>query len=98
MDFYKNISTDSLTLIKSSKQDLISIDYYKSPLNYKGYIYDQTKKKLTVYGLTDTTSKVFSYQNVIYLKNNGTYYIIKPTTVFAKYVILNDKAIIQELE
>jgi len=81
---------------KSSLPAQINITYFKSPLNYKGYSY--ANNKITVYGLKDTTSTLFSFGEQLYLKNSGIIYQIKPSPVFTDYIIIKEKAIIERLK
>lgn len=85
----EKLTTDSGTVIK--------IQYYKSPLNYKGYAYNSKRKLIQVYGLTSSTSSIFELNGILYLKNDNNYYVILPNSDFAPLKILTNNSIIQEL-
>jgi hypothetical protein len=82
---------------KQEKAERISVEYYKSPLNYKGYNYDERLKKIIVYGLKETKSTLLKYQNVLYLKNGTDYYKMIPTTQYLRFNKLTDQNLISTL-
>ncbi|MDB4347734.1 hypothetical protein OAB01_03655, partial [Bacteroidia bacterium] len=82
---------------KQEKAERISVEYYKSPLNYKGYTYDERLKKIIVYGLKETKSTLLKYQNVLYLKNGTDYYKMIPTTQYLRFNKVTDQNLISKL-
>jgi|GEM_PF-2622606 len=81
---------------KSNFPAQINITYFKSPLNYKGYSF--VNNKISVYGLKDTTSILYTFGEQLYLKNAGIIYHIKPSPVFTDYIVIKEKAIIERLK
>lgn len=60
-----------------SKPDkTIVIEYWSSPVNFKGYRYD--KNILRLYSLKDQNAQVFIYNNQMYVRHDGNVYLISP--------------------
>lgn len=60
-----------------SKPDkTIVIEYWSSPVNFKGYRYD--KNVLRLYSLKDQNAQVFIYNNQMYVRHDGNVYVIQP--------------------
>ncbi len=93
-DSLANTSKDN----SAEEKDRITIEYYKSPLNYKGYRYDVYTKKLIVYGLKRTNSKLYRYNNQLYMKNKGDVYLIQATQIYTKFARVEDKQLIEKLK
>lgn len=91
----KVLQKDSSGTTKTNEKIVIS--YYKSPLNYKGYTYNERNKNLTVYGLGQTKSLLIRYNEKLYLKNGVNYYLITPTTSYVKFTKLTDTNLIKTL-
>lgn len=68
----------------NKKGEKISIAYYSSPLNYKGYTYNKRTKKIVVYGLSKTKSSLIKYNEALYLQNGSTYYLMVPTSTYLR--------------
>jgi len=81
----------------AKRKERIAVEYYKSPLNYKGYSYNERLKQISVYGLSTTNSKLVKYQNVLYLKNGENYYKMIPTSTYIKFNKVTDSILIRTL-
>ncbi|MGB1103683.1 MAG: hypothetical protein ACPG21_08645 [Crocinitomicaceae bacterium] len=81
--------------IKENKPTEMRIQFWSSPLNYKGY--KLSRNTLIVYGLSEQlTYKVYNKEGQHYLSNEGEFYKISETTAFKSFEsakrekILND--------
>lgn len=54
----------------------IVIEYWSSPVNFKGYRYD--KNILRLYSLKDQNAQLFIYNNQVYVRHDGNVYLISP--------------------
>ncbi len=87
-----DVSTESRTI--SSRQ--IDVEFWSSPVNFKGYKYDRSV--LLLYGVAPTESISFTeYQGVLYMSRNGQYYTITPASNFVKFTKLTNSSVIKEL-
>ena len=78
-------------------KERILIEYFSSPLNYKGYTYEPRLKKVVVYGLLETKSTLSKYNEVLYLKNGTDFYIMTPTNSFIRLNKVTDKKLLLKL-
>lgn len=85
------------TAVREKKSERITVEYFKSPLNYKGYTYDSRLKKIKVYGLGSTKSTLLRLNNVLYLKNGSDYYKMIPTKEYIQFNRVTDKNLISTL-
>jgi hypothetical protein len=69
------------------------IEYWKSPINYKGY--KMGKNKLILFGIpVSETPHIYIYQDNFYLKNNEKIYKLEKTTEFKPYEVVVDATLI----
>lgn len=109
ISFEKDAKTDTvLKEVAKKKEQLrsekIAIQFWKSPINYKGYRFDG--RKLEVFGL-DTFDQVSLKYRVldadlkvyeVYLKYGNAYYRLDDDNRYHAYVRVKDEAIIEELK
>jgi len=80
----------------NSKQ-FFNIEFWHSPLNYKGY--KMSKYKLVLYGITSADGiKIFKSEDIIYLKNQGLIYKLDQAGDFKPYERITDEAVINKLK
>jgi hypothetical protein len=80
----------------NSKQ-FFNIELWQSPLNYKGY--KMSKYKIVLYGITSTDGwKVYTIDDLVYLKNATTVYKLENSTDFRAYEHITDENIISKLK
>lgn len=96
------VENNNIELIKnelidnSQNKNVIRVEYWKSPLNFKGYKY--FNKKLIVFGMLDyDIIKYKILDNNLYLFLPDNYYIITKTDLFKAFVKLNNPIIITKL-
>lgn len=75
----------------------VRVQYFKSPLNYKGYQYNKRKKLVRVYGMKQNTSTLKELNGVLYLKNGEDYYVLVPNSDFSPLLLMSKKSIIDIL-
>ncbi len=98
-----NISKDSLlhkvSGINEGKEakPFLNIEFWQSPLNYKGY--KMSKYKLIIYGINPTDPfKLFKIDESVYLKSNSSIYKLDYTFEFKPYEKITDEGIISKLK
>ena len=81
---------------KNAKQ-LFNIEFWQSPINYKGY--KMSKYKIVLYGIASADAiKVFKTDDAIYLKNQATVYKLDYASELRGYERINDESIINKLK
>jgi hypothetical protein len=81
---------------RNAKQ-YFNIEFWSSPLNYKGY--RMSKYKLIVYGLASAEGlRLFKLDDIIYMKSGGFAYRLDPTGDFKPYERITDETILTRLK
>lgn len=102
LDSLRNNASDSLAKMAANiKEPAINqfyqVEYWKSPLNYKGYKF--SKNKLVVYGIEyldkDT---LFRWRDNFYFKANGRVYALDITPEFKSYETVNNQELLRLIE
>lgn len=82
---------------KNISQQFFNIEFWQSPLNYKGY--KMSKYKIILYGIESPEGlKIFKVDDLIYLKNNSTIYKLDYSSEFKSYEHITDENIISKLK
>lgn len=89
----KKLSTDTVLLKKQEEEEdlkapKLKTEFWKSPVNYKGYSYDGATLKL--YGIEAGSFKLYLLNNLVYMKAEGTVYQIKPCPDYCPFISVND--------
>ena len=80
----------------TSAKNTIKIEFWFSPVNYRGY--KMADNKLIIYGMTDfsETSLIF-FNNSFYLKDHNIYYPIEITSDFKPLIKLTNQNLITQI-
>lgn len=93
----KSNKTDSLLKLidnSGSEKTQHKIEYWKSPVNYRGF--KMIRTNIIVFGLeTGENSRLYSYEQELYLKHGSSVYKIYQTSVFQPFVRINEESIIK---
>jgi hypothetical protein len=82
---------------KNNTKEFFNIEFWQSPLNYKGY--RMSKYKLVLYGVTSADKlKIYKLDDVIYLKNGALFYQLDYASDFKQYERITDEVIINRLK
>ncbi len=82
---------------KNYASQFFNIELWQSPLNYKGY--KMSKYKIVLYGIASTDGlKVYSVDDVVYLKNAAAVYKLDNSSEFKSYERINDESIINKFK
>ena len=82
---------------RNSSKQYINIEFWSSPLNYKGY--KMSKYKLILYGVASPEGmKIFKLEDVIYLKTASFVYRLDTSGDFKPYERISDESIISRLK
>ena len=82
---------------KSYYKQFLNIEFWSSPLNYKGY--NMSKYKLVVYGIASAEGiKLYNLDEVIYLKSASFVYRLDSSGDFKPYERITDEAVINKLK
>jgi hypothetical protein len=89
----KNIMLDSVLLETKSnfkhKKFNIIVEFWKSPVNFKGY--KMSKNKIVLYGLNyDENLKIEKIDDLFYLKNFDKYYLLEYSDSFKPLFIVQE--------
>ncbi len=82
---------------RSSSKQFINIEFWSSPLNYKGY--KMSKYKLILYGVSSPDGlRIFKLDDVVYLKSASFVYRLDASGDFKPYERISDESIINRLK
>jgi hypothetical protein len=82
---------------KNNSKQFFNIEFWSSPLNYKGY--KLGKYKMVLYGITSAEGiKVFKLDDTLYLKNSGIVYKLDYADDFKPYERVSEDTIINKLK
>ena len=90
------VKTKSNSSVDSTQK--YTVQYYNSPLNYKGYKYNSKTKTIQVYGMKGVESQLIMRANVLFLKNGEDYFIITPNKEFSPLNKLSNQDLINQLK
>jgi hypothetical protein len=85
--------------IKNNKKTTTSftVEFWQSPINYKGY--KMTKNKVVLFGMNpDDNISFFHMEDEIYMKNNQNYFRLNFTDDFKQFEKITDASIIAKLK
>lgn len=90
-----SILTDQRQTSRKQK-GVIKTEFWKSPLNYKGYKFNENK--LVIFGFYEV-NKLFivGYNNELFIKYNENYYLIEYTDNFKSFVLMKNETLLKEL-
>jgi hypothetical protein len=81
----------------NNRNHSMQIEFWKSPLNYKGY--KLSKYNVILYGLTDTENlKIYTLNGILYMKNASTVYKLDYNADFKPYERITDEMITSSLK
>lgn len=91
---------DSLARKEAGVRDepprIITVEYWKSPLNYKGY--KLTRSRLVLFGLTQEDQvALYKFDNSIFLKSTTGVFRLEPSSDFRQMERITDEAVIGRL-
>ena len=82
---------------KISDKQFFNVEFWQSPLNYKGY--KMSKYKIVLYGIEESDGiKVFKSEDAVYIKNLANVYKLDYTGDFRAYEKVNDETIVTKLK
>ncbi|MFI5164396.1 MAG: hypothetical protein ACHQHP_04020 [Bacteroidia bacterium] len=85
--------------IKDGKKNILAafkVEFWQSPLNYKGY--KMTKNKIVLFGIhPEENLRLFHLEDDIFMKHNQNYYKLYFTDDFKQFEKVNDQSIIAKL-
>ena len=85
--------------IKNTKKSssTIRVEFWQSPINYKGY--KMTKNKVVLFGINaGDVIKLFLLEDNIFIKHNQNYYKLYFTDDFKQFEKVTDLSIIAKLK
>ncbi len=85
----------TLAEIKTINQSRMNVEFWDSPLDYKGY--RMGKEKLILFGVIADGVKLLKYKNEFWLITINNIYPLKPCSDFCKLIPVKDKTICTEI-
>lgn len=86
--------------IKEGKKNVVAafkVEFWQSPINYKGY--KMTKNKIILFGInSDDNIKLFHSDDAIFLKQNQNYFKLYFTDDFKQFEKVTDTSVIAKLK
>jgi hypothetical protein len=81
----------------NNRLNSMQIEFWRSPLNYKGY--KLSKYNVILYGLTDTENlKIYTLNGILYMKNASTVYKLDYNSDFKPFERVTDEMITSSLK
>jgi hypothetical protein len=91
-----SLLTDNKASTLNKFKNIIRVEFWKSPVNYKGY--KTGKNKLVLFGFDQFNMITFKMLNkTLYLKYMSDYYQVDKTSEFKSLVSINNKNILKQL-
>ncbi len=82
---------------RNSSKQYMNLEFWTSPLNYKGY--KMSKYKLILYGISSPEGmKIFKLDDVLYMKSASLVYRFDPSGEFKPYERISDESVISRLK
>ena len=82
---------------KNVSQQFFNVEFWQSPLNYRGY--KMSKYKIILYGIESVEGlKVFKIDDLIYLKNGNAVFKLDYSSEFKPYDRITDENIVSKLK
>lgn len=79
-----------------SPSSFVVVEYWKSPINYKGY--KMGKNKVILFGLQNSEkSQIFRLNDNLYLKNNDKLYKLDNSAEFNSYDVVTNQNILNQM-
>ncbi len=79
----ENNNNETDKSIEYKPQQMLNVEFWKSPVNYKGYRYNT--KKMIVYGMKPTDMVLIKVKGTLYIKSAGQYYKIEENDRFNNF-------------
>ncbi len=77
-------------------QSTLKVEFWRSPINYKGYKFDDVK--LVVFGLLEFNNlSLIGHNNDLFIKYNKEYFLVEPTDDFKSLIPVRSSALLKEL-
>lgn len=90
-----SILTDQVKTNKREDNSIL-VEFWRSPINYKGYKYDNIK--LVVFGLLEFDNlNIIARGNELYIRYNKDFYHVDPTDDFKPLIPIKDRNLIKEI-
>jgi hypothetical protein len=90
-----SILTDQRQTPRKQK-GVLKVEFWRSPLNYKGYKLNENK--LVLFGLYEFNNlSIIGYNNELFIKYNKEYYLIEYTDDFRSFVPMKNESLLKEL-
>ena len=90
---------EKISGIKDTKKSILAsfkVEYWQSPINYKGY--KMTKNKIVLFGIKpEDNLKLFHLDDDIFMKHNQNYYKLYFTDEYKQFEKVNDASVISRL-
>ncbi|MFA4853177.1 MAG: hypothetical protein WC599_11715, partial [Bacteroidales bacterium] len=95
-DKIDSLLTDNKANTLNKFKNMFSVEFWKSPINYKGY--KTGKNKLVLFGIDQFNMISFKMLNkTLYMKYISDYYQVDKTSEFKSLVSVNNQNIINQL-
>lgn len=94
--YQKDTLTEKLAGINTEHSNLFFVEFWKTPLNSKGY--RMTKNKIILYGFSDFSSvSIYKVDDGYYLKNREFVYKLVPGSDFMQMEKVNDSDLLAKI-
>jgi hypothetical protein len=90
------LATSVAGVSESSPNEFLVIEFWKTPLNSKGY--KMSRNKIVLYGLPEQNVDIVKLNDSYYLKNNNLVYRLSYSNEFRKMERVSESAILARIE
>jgi hypothetical protein len=95
-DKLDSLLTDNKTAVSGRNKNILLVEFWKSPINYKGY--KTGKNKLVIFGIDQYDIISFKVlNNILYMKYMSDFYEINKTVVFKSLIPISNPQLLSQL-
>lgn len=95
-DMLDSLLSENSSAVKNNTNDILHVEFWKSPINYKGY--KTGKNKLVLFGIEQFSMISFKILNkTLYMKYLSDYYQIDRTLEFKSLIPLSNNNLVSQL-
>lgn len=93
----RDSAVQKISGIREPQQKALQVEFWRSPLNYRGY--KMSRSKLIIFGLdSDDEVALYKVDDDIYMKNRGGVFRLEPCTDFRQPERVSDASLIARLK
>lgn len=95
-DKLDSLLTDNKSVLQNKNKNILRVEFWKSPINYKGY--KTGKNKLVLFGIDQFDMISFkTLNNILYMRYLSDFYLIEKSGDFKSFIPVNNPQLLSQL-